>query len=549
MPGLDLIEEAVHLLRGAPVGLFLQYYLGAVPFALAALYFWADMSRGAFAEERCAGSALLLTALLVWMKCWQSAFATGLRARLAGAEPPRWTPRRVLNVALLHAALQSSGLLLLPVALVLTLPFPVTFTLYQNLVLLADGEPVRLRDALRRAASEAVRWPVQNWTLLSVLSLFGLFVFLNVLIGLLLGPSLLKTFLGVETAFTRSGFWSVGNTTFLFSAAVITWLCLDPLVKAVYLLRCFYGLSLRNAEDLKVEITRARSARGALAAMLLGCFACGGNSLAAEATPPVTQPAASQAQPVVAPAELDRAIERVLGQPEFNWRQPRERAPQGEPGWLQPFVQRAADAIADFLRSIRDFIFKVLLWLRDFFERWFRSKPSSSGSGSNWQGGAQVLVFVLLAATLSVLGVLVFRLLRDRRRQPSVIAEAIAVKPDVADDNVTADQLPEDDWLKLAHELAGRGELRLALRAMYLASLAHLGQRELVVIERFKSNRDYELELRRRARAWPDLQGAFAENVGAFDRAWYGMHEVTQDAVRHFEQNVQCIRATGRTAS
>jgi hypothetical protein len=84
---------------------------------------------------------------------------------------------------------------------------------------------------------------------------------------------------------------------------------------------------------------------------------------------------------------------------------------------------------------------------------------------------------------------------------------------------------------------------------MYHASLAHLGRRELVVIARFKSNRDYELELRRRARAWPDLQGAFAENVRSFDRAWYGLHEVNAEALQQFEANVRCIRAAGGTSS
>lgn len=549
-PALDLFEEAAHLLRGAPISAFLQYYLGTVPFALALLYFWADMSRGAFAETRCAAGALLLMVLFVWMKCWQSAFATSLRARLTGSEPSRWTLRRAANIAIVHTALQSSGLLLLPIALVVAIPFPVVFTLYQNLVLLADGESPRLREALRRAAAEAVRWPVQGWSLKAIFLLFGLFVFVNVILGLQIGPALLKIFFGVETSFTRSPGWSIGNTTFFATAGVITWLCLDPLVKAVYLLRCFYGLSLQNGEDLKVEIARARLARSTLAAVAL-CFLASGGDLAAraaEAEAPA-RPAAPEVQPAVAPAELNRAIERVLNQPEFVWRQPRERAAQGEPGWLRKFIEQAAEVITNALRAVRDVFLKALLWLKEFFERWFRAKPSNSEAGGDWHGGAQTLVFMLLAVTLSVLGVLLFRLFRDRRRRPVVAVQAVAVRPDVADENVTADQLPEDDWLKLARELAARGELRLALRAMYLASLAHLGQRELVVIARFKSNRDYELELRRRARAWPDLQRAFAENVGAFDRTWYGLHEVTQDGVSQFEGNVQRIRTTGRPAS
>ncbi len=543
---LDLLEEGVHLLRGASAGAWLQYYLGTLPFALALLHFWADMSRGAFAESRCATSALGLMALFVWMKCCQSAFAATLRSQLTGGEPPRWTLRRLANVAFVHTALQSSGLLLLPIAFAVAIPFPATFAFYQNLVVLADGESPRLRPALASASSEAVRWSMQNWSLLGVLSLFSLFAFINVLTGLQLGPFLLKTFLGIETAFSRSPNATFMNTTFLATAAMITWLCLDPLVKAVYLLRCFYGRSLQTGEDLKVEIGRAKLARSPLALLLVLLAVQGSTAAPADQSP--ASPSAAETRAAVAPNELDRAIEHRINQPEFNWRQPRERAPEGQPGWLRRFVEQAAEAIRNALKGAFELLAKAWFWLRDLLQKWFPAKGPSgdSGPGGDWLGGVRTLFFVLLAVILSVLGVLLFRLFRDRRRLPVVAAQAVTTVPDVADDNVTADQLPEDDWLKLARELAARGELRLALRAMYLASLAHLGQRELVVIARFKSNRDYEQELRRRARAWPDLQHAFTENVGVFDRIWYGMHEVTQDSVRQFEGNVQRIRATGR---
>jgi hypothetical protein len=42
---------------------------------------------------------------------------------------------------------------------------------------------------------------------------------------------------------------------------------------------------------------------------------------------------------------------------------------------------------------------------------------------------------------------------------------------------------------------------RFALRAYYLANLAWLGRRELLTIHPGKTNREYELELRRKARS------------------------------------------------
>ena len=99
-PALDVIEDAVHLLRTAPAGTLLAYYAGAIPFALGLLYFWADMSRGAFAERRCPAAALGMALLFLWLKCWQAVFASALRARLEGETPSKWNLRRVVRSGL-----------------------------------------------------------------------------------------------------------------------------------------------------------------------------------------------------------------------------------------------------------------------------------------------------------------------------------------------------------------------------------------------------------------------------------------------------------------
>ena len=189
-------------------------------------------------------------------------------------------------------------------------------------------------------------------------------------------------------------------------------------------------------------------------------------------------------------------------------------------------------------------------WLTDVID-WLREKIFGKGkigraedrAGTAWITSLQILISVLIAVVAIVVAVLFYRIWRQRGRRAEMSSEAVAAVPDVADENVVANQLPEDDWLKLARELIGRGELRLALRALYLASLAHLAQRDMISVAKFKSNRDYELELRRRARALPDLQAAFAENVGIFDRVWYGLHEVTEERLRRFQLNLERIKA------
>src|SRR5437773_11130342 len=79
--------------------------------------------------------------------------------------------------------------------------------------------------------------------------------------------------LGIKTAFTRSPLaWDLLNTTFVATIGALTYLCLDPLVKTVYLLRCFYGESLHTGEDLRAELKQLVPGAGAAAMVLLLVF-------------------------------------------------------------------------------------------------------------------------------------------------------------------------------------------------------------------------------------------------------------------------------------
>ena len=139
--------------------------------------------------------------------------------------------------------------------------------------------------------------------------------------------------------------------------------------------------------------------------------------------------------------------------------------------------------------------------------------------------------------------ILLYRIWRGARPiAVAVASEPLQTAPDLADENVGADQLPEDGWTRLARELLERGEFRLAMRAFYLANLALLAQRNLISLARFKSNREYSLELRRRGHSFPDLLTMFGDNLSVFERIWYGMHDVNRDLVDKFAANVERMR-------
>src|SRR5437867_9689975 len=116
--GLDLIDEAAHLLRAASSATLATYYLGAIPFVLGFLYFWADMSRSPFADQHLAEAALGTAALFIWMKFCHAWFARRIRAQLAAEPMPEWNIRQSLRVLLTQAVIQPSGLFIIPLALI-----------------------------------------------------------------------------------------------------------------------------------------------------------------------------------------------------------------------------------------------------------------------------------------------------------------------------------------------------------------------------------------------------------------------------------------------
>ena len=253
---LDWIEEATHLLHYAPAASLALYYIGALPFVLGLLWYWLDMSRDAFAPRRIEAASFFLALVFIWMKCWQSAFAASLLEELSGTPGPKWGFRRILRLMLQQSAIQPSAFVVLPAALLLTLPLARTLGFYQNFTLLGAGEEKSIPDLFRRAQSLTAHWTRAAWGVLAIQFGFGIFVFLNVCMTMLLIPQLVRMFLGIETVFTAS-VGAMLNSTFLLACILITYLLVDPLLKACYVLRCFYGESLTTGADLLAELRNA----------------------------------------------------------------------------------------------------------------------------------------------------------------------------------------------------------------------------------------------------------------------------------------------------
>ncbi len=94
---IDLLEEAVDALRAAPLATLVCHSIGSVPFALALLIFWNDMTRPGARDATCATEALTLALLLAWMNCWRAVFAGRIQRQLDPDDRPELGRLRLLR--------------------------------------------------------------------------------------------------------------------------------------------------------------------------------------------------------------------------------------------------------------------------------------------------------------------------------------------------------------------------------------------------------------------------------------------------------------------
>ncbi|HLK21029.1 MAG TPA: DUF4129 domain-containing protein [Bryobacteraceae bacterium] len=513
---VELYEEGVFLLRRAPPSALAAYYAGSIPFVLGFLFFWSDMSQSAFAYDHCAPAALAVALLYLWMMFWQSLFIQKLHAELSGAPSPTWRSRETRRIGFLQLAVQPTKFVVLPIALLVLLPFASVYAFYQNVM---SGRNADFNAAKKQARA----WQSQNWTLLAILAMLQFVVFINMAAAILLAPYLAKMLLGIESAFTRSVVANF-NTTFLAVTAGLTYLVTNPLAKAVYLLRYFYGESIETGEDLRV----AQAFLPTLLLLFIPAF------LSAQPAPPATAATISVDQ-------LNHSIDDVIHRPEFTWRLPRAPHREENANWFVRTTQSFLDATARGIRQIGRWINQFINWLGE------KLKSLIPGLGGNKPGAdsrkLRALLYTLLVAVAALLSWLLWRTLQLGRKACASVAIPVASPiPDLNAADLEAGSQPLDQWMQLARDCIARQEFRLALRALYLASLAYLADRSLISIERGKSNEDYARELRRKARGSTEMVAAFAQNMGTFERSWYGQHAVDRLTLEQFENNLTKMR-------
>lgn len=594
-PFLDLLEESLHLLRSAPLSITLHFYFGTIPFVMGLLFFSMDFSQASYSDAEAALAALGLALLYAWMKTWQAIFCQQLRRWLCGSSSEPGKTGNFFSVFFQQLIVQPTSFIVVPLSLVIALPFGWTYAFYQNISVLGDGTEPSLKKLSSRAWLQASLWPKQNhmgiwlispllfvaastlmllmfyvfarvnpywmhapqayFVLISLLLLAmgfianpcGAVVTLNIGVALCLLPSLLKMLTGIETIFTLGPSYML-SATFLITVCSLTYLTLEPLVKAFYVLRCFYGDSIRTGEDLKAGM-QALSLRQPVRITALLVFFLGVLP-SASAQPASASPAPSP--PSFSAEDFDRSIDRVMSERKYSWRNPGDaKTDSREKGMFGYFLDALADRLKETAKSLGEAIGKLMDWWDNLFKRKetdSRNHALLKPSDESWPAALQFTLWGLSALLVFLLIRSLLPRFRRKKTAPAPSYPAAAPKsPDLASDTVNAADLEADEWEVLGAKLMQEGEFRLALRAFFLSSLSFLGRKELLQLKRHKTNREYECELRRQIHSQPEILRCFSQNLALYERSWYGVYEATPEVLQLFTRNQYSIRQSLET--
>ena len=529
---IDIIEESFHILRSNCGRLLPLYLVGTIPFAATFLFFINDAAMDPSISDKIPRQAAFLTLLFMVKNCFDSFFCFRINEILNIAPREKIGGRNILMVFVFLGIVKPFCILLYLLSLIFLLPFGWVLAFSHNMTALSLCNRIPFWKLVKKSWSLACVNPSQNHLVIALISFFAFAVFLNTGVLIILMPWIMKTFLNTETVFSTASnsltiIRLIFNSTFFSITCMTAYIAADLLLKTAYTVRLFYCDSITTGHDLVVDLCRERTKRAeklaffmVLFVSIFWIFPTFGSEPA-----PAFQPEIS----LINPPELGDNIKSVLERREFAWRVPTDKIMEGQDGFLMTYMKMFFDLIGEWFQSMIEFWSKIL----------------KLGEGDGPHLNFTKRDFIALATIVSVLaGLLTLHFyLKARKNRAKKGAEASFSTPipDLESEHVSADMFEESGWMKLAAELAANGDLRLATRAIFLASIASLNSKNALSIARHKTNFDYYREINRRYHFHPEAISAYRENLLGFEEIWYGTQQADNERISVFKDNYRII--------
>jgi len=161
---------------------------------------------------------------------------------------------------------------------------------------------------------------------------------------------------------------------------------------------------------------------------------------------------------------------------------------------------------------------RFLKWVLSWFPK---PKPMNPGGVGILSRIAQwIVIFLALGVLAFVLKLFLPRMFSNRRPKRKRKEKARIVLGETLEPDQTA-----FDLLAEAEALARRGELRAAIRRAYIALLVELGDRKIISLAQYKTNRDYLRAMREIEPLYRNVK----QLTDSFERHWYGLAQADEN--------------------
>jgi hypothetical protein len=546
--GIQLVDRSMYLARSRLGQHLWIYYAGTVPCLLYFIYFFNDMSTHPVAGERLGISSGVLALLFVWMKVGHSLF--GLRAyeTLMETRPRKIPPVQIMSGVLWQTLLGAAGLIVLPIALIMTVPFGWCYAFFQNATAgLFFGDKGVIGDAVFHASygqrqNHLMLWIVCPVSLLvmcctsiavpplmrffgdgshlavlmgvsagalALITLafnpFGGILFVNFAATMFILPRLLEMFFGWETLYSMS-YHTFLHPGFIMTVWALCFLCMDPIVKICYVVRMYDRNAVRSGHDLLKRTVQI--------VPLIFCIL-------------FLLPSGMKAAPFrIDQTALDKTISEVLQNPVYAWR-------ENSAFEVPERIVKKTGIMHRFFAGVKKTAVKILHKIARVVKKLLKNghKPEHPKK--------PVVPFlfdprvIMIGALLIIAAVMLFMIM-NRRKKPAASGKGGEKKPDQVEPAlavISPSDHPPDGWETMAGRSLAKGDARAAIRFFFLSTLSLLGERRVISLRTSRSNREHRRELNRRFPDQEELNGSFFAVITTFEYTWFGTVVPAQEMV------------------
>ena len=532
-----------------------RYYSGAAPLVICFIPMWVlngqiRLSNGALLAE----AALLTGAYL--LRAWSvTSYMQRVRERAFGVPRPRLegSAARLTSMGRLLAwKIVLSAAVLATLTTVAGASWCYCACQFAGLEAREDGSE---RHSIGGCLALASQWFGAGLLLFLMLFPLWIAVWLNGLIVAIVVPQLLHSIFGLNTLLsTPMGIFALSRSSAFWLALFAgAWLALDPIVKCSFVVVYQHLRSRREGDDLRgllASLPREQQKKGqmiaspttggrvVMGALVVLAVILAGPSKAATSRAARVSPASSSAKtPGGSPHEeriqtLRQALNEESQRAIYRWHDTEHPSP---PTWFDKLLAKIEQRSARIWNAIRNFLSKL----------WPRGLNLSAGKETRGSWQLKNLRFWLALVVILTLGAGAVLFWLRRRREAAELSIPLPIAPLPNLSEAVASERSEDEWFALADRLEREGELRLALRSVYLGLLAGLAQREWLTVRRDRTNREYLNEFTRRWRRRPqaaleqrlEIPERLRSSLRQFDRVWYGAHVPTPEAVAAYRHD------------